>query len=114
MSSEGIKISSDGRSAELETRDIRVIDQPKWPAHGSPATPAVMSYRVRWTATGDKIVVEDKAKHFRLEGYRATAQLEASATVPSLNFSWKSDPIETSKANFAIMGTEVNGRYYDT
>jgi hypothetical protein len=113
VASEGIRISADGRSAEIEVRDVHVIDQPKWPAHGSPATAAIMSYRVRWVASGEKIVVEDKAKHFRVEGYRATAQLAASVTVPSINFSWKSDPIETSKANFAILGTEVNGRYYD-
>jgi hypothetical protein len=94
-------------------RDVPVIDQPKWPTHGAAATAATMSFTVSWKATEEKIVFEDKMKHFKFEGYRAVAQLEASVKVPSISFSWKSDPIETSSANFAIIGTEVNGRYYD-
>ena len=73
-----------------------------------------MSFRVVWKATDEKILIDDKQKHFRFEGYRATAQAEAMVEVPSLNFSWKSDPINTSKAVFAIMGNEVNGKYYDS
>jgi hypothetical protein len=95
-------------------KDVPVIDQPRWPSHGAAATPAVMSFRVVWKATEERVVYEDKMKHFKVEGYRAMAQLEASVRVPSINFSWKSDPIETSTANFAIIGAEVNGKYYDT
>jgi len=40
--------------------------------------------------------------------------LEAQVEVPSIGFSWKSDPLNTSKADVAIIGEEVNGRYYDT
>jgi hypothetical protein len=94
-------------------RDVSVIDQPKWPAHDAPATPATMSFRVTWKGTEEKIVFEDKMKHFKVEGYRALAHLEAAVKVPSIDFSWKSDPIETSSANFAIIGNEVNGRYCD-
>jgi hypothetical protein len=32
------------------------------------------------------------------------AQLEAELRVPSIDFSFKTDPLETSKADFAIMG----------
>ena len=32
--------------------------------------------------------------------------------VPSIGFSWKSDPLEKSQADIAIIGEEVNGRYY--
>jgi hypothetical protein len=95
-------------------KDVPVIDQPKWPSPGAAATPASMSFRVIWKATDERILYEDKMKHFRVEGHRATAQLEASVRVPSINFSWNSDPIETSSANFAVIGTEVNGKYYDT
>lgn len=38
--------------------------------------------------------------------------MKAAVEVPSLRFSWKSDPLETSKANFAIIVDEVNGKYY--
>ena len=65
-----------------------------------------------WAATDEKILYDDPQKQFRVEGYRATAQLEAHVTVPSIDFSWKSDPLSASHANFAIIGDEVNGRYY--
>jgi len=39
--------------------------------------------------------------------------LEAEVEVPSIGFSWKSDPLNTSKADVAIIEEEVNGRYYD-
>jgi hypothetical protein len=94
-------------------KDVPVIDQPRWPSHGAPATPATMSFKVTWRATEEKILFEDKMKHFKVDGYRAVAQLEASVKVPSLGFAWNSDAIETSSAGFALIGTEVNGRYYD-
>jgi len=34
-------------------------------------------------------------------------------TFRSIGLSWKSDPLNTSKCDFAIIGEEVNGRYYD-
>lgn len=72
-----------------------------------------MSFRVVWKATDEKVFIDDKEKHFRFDGYRATAQAEAAVEVPSLNFSWKSGPITTSSAAFAIIGNEVNGKYYN-
>ncbi len=72
-----------------------------------------MSLRVIWKATDESIIYEDLIKHFRVKGYKAMAQAEASVEVPSLQFAWRSDPIATSKAAFAIIGTEVNGRYLD-
>jgi hypothetical protein len=108
----GLTISDDGKSAALEMKDVPVIDQPKWPAHNAPATPAKMSFRVVWKAADEKHTYEDKSKPFRVQGYRATARMEATVEVPALNFSWQSDPLETSSAAFAIIGTEVNGKYY--
>ena len=94
-------------------KNIPVVDQPRWPALDAVGMPAVMSFRMTWKATEEKIAYDDPQKQFRVEGYRATAQLEAQVNVPSIGFSWKSDPLETSKANFAIIGDEVNGRYYN-
>lgn len=109
----GLRISTDERSATLEIKDLTVIDQPRWPAYDAVSTPAIMSFRITWQATSDPVLYEDRLKHFKVEGFRAIAKAEAAVEVPSLNFSWKSDPIETSSAGFAIIGTEVNGRYYD-
>ena len=109
----GLEISDDGRFATLELKNLPVIDQPKWPAFDAPAVPAKMSFRVVWEATDDKIFYEDKRKHFKVEGYHAAARVEAAVVVPALNFSWKSDSLDTSKAAFALIGNEVNGSYYD-
>lgn len=94
-------------------KNVPVVDQPKWPALDAMGMPAVMSFKMVWKATDEKIVYDDPQKQFRVEGYRATSQLEAQVSVPSIGFSWKSDPLETSKAHFAIIGDEVNGRYYN-
>jgi hypothetical protein len=91
---------------------IAVVDEPKFPALNAESTPAILSGKMVCTATDEKITYDDPYKHFRVEGYRASAQIEAQVNVPSTGFSWKSDPLSTSKANFAIIGDEVNGRYY--
>lgn len=108
----GLVLSSDGKQATLEIV-ATVIDQPKWPEYDAPYVPAAMSLKVVWKATDEKVVIENKERHFRFEGFRAIAQAEAKVSVPSLDFSWKSDPIATSHADFAIIGTETNGKYYD-
>jgi len=38
--------------------------------------------------------------------------VEASIEVPSTGFRWKSDAIDTSRAAFAVIGEESNGRYF--
>ncbi|HYL98791.1 MAG TPA: hypothetical protein VEZ90_07530 [Blastocatellia bacterium] len=105
-------ISPDGRSAALEMLNVAVVDQPKWPALDAVGIPATMSFKMTWTATGEKIVYDDPEKQFRVEGYRAIARIEAEVNAPSIGFSWKSDPASSSPARFAIIGDEVNGRYY--
>jgi hypothetical protein len=109
----GLTISPDGRTATLQMKNVAVVDQPKWPALDAVGTPAIMSFRMIWKATDEEILYDDPQKQFRVEGYRATAQMEAQVKVPSIDFSWKSDPLSASHAGFAIIGAEVNGRYYN-
>ncbi len=108
----GLVVAADGRSATLELRGLAVIDQPRWPALDAEATPAILSVKVVWTATSDRVELNDPGKHFLFHGWRAEAQAEASAEVPSTGFTWKSEPMRTSKADFALIGEERNGRYY--
>jgi hypothetical protein len=95
-------------------RDVPVVDQPRWPALDSLATPARMNFKIVWKSTGEPLSYQDPSKHFRFTGTKATCQLEAEVQVPSQDFSWKSDPLTTSKCDFAIIGDEVNGRYFDS
>ncbi len=110
---DGPIFDKDLKRAVLEVKGIEVIDQPKWPRFKADATPARMDLRIEWKATNDKIVYNDFQKQFRVEGFKATAQMEAAVEVPSIGFSWKSDPLQTSKSSFAIIGKEVNGKYFD-
>jgi hypothetical protein len=109
----GLRVSSDGDTLTLEMHSVAVVDQPRWPALNSIATPARMSFKIVWKSNGEPVRYEDSSKHFRFTGMRATCQLEAEVEVPSIGFSWKSDPLDTSRCDFAIIGEEVNGRYYD-
>ena len=110
----GLSVSPDGKTLTLEMRDVEVVDQPHWPALDAIATPARMSFKMVWKSTGEPLKIEDASKHFRFTGTRADCQMEAEVAVPAIGFSWKSDPLETSTCAFAIIGDEVNGRYYDS
>ena len=107
-----LTISPDEKTITLEMKDVPVIDQPQWPAPDAIATSARMTFKMVWKSTGEAVQYENESRQFRFIGTRAECQLEAQVEVPSIGFSWKSDPIETSRADFAVMGEEVNGRYY--
>lgn len=98
----------------MEMQNVSVVDQPRWPALDSIATPARMTFKMVWKSSAEAVKYEDSSKRFRFTGTRASCQLEAEVEVPSIGFSWKSDPLNTSKADVAIIGEEVNGRYYDS
>jgi hypothetical protein len=108
----GLAFSNDGRTATLRLKGLSIVDQPKWPKFGAEAIPALMDILIVWKATDERIRYDDPQKQFRIEGFKATAQLEAKVEVPAIGFSWKSDPLETSTAKFAIIADEVNGKYY--
>jgi hypothetical protein len=108
----GLTISEDGRSAELKLTRVAVIDQPHWPAPDADAWPARMDVTMTWKATNEPYEIDDPAKQFRFRGWKATSQLAAFVTVPSIGFTWRSDPIGTSSAGFAIIGEGANGKYY--
>ena len=38
---------------------------------------------------------------------------KATIRVPSIGFTFKMDSLETSSSDFALMGTEANGKYYE-
>jgi len=106
--------SGGGRSAAIEMQDVAVIDQPKWPARKAVASPARMSFKMLFEATDKAVTYEDKAKLFRVTGFLANCRMEARVTVPSIGFTWSSDPIDKCPpAAFAVIGNEINGKYYE-
>jgi hypothetical protein len=75
--------------------------------------PAVLDFKLVFTATDEPIKYEDPARQYRFEGVKSSAQLEATIPVPSIDFTCKTDPLEASKRNLAVMGDEVNGKHYE-
>ena len=108
----GLTISADANTFTLQMKDVHIVDQPHWPAIDALATPARMTFKMVWKSTGEPVAYDDASRQFRFTGFRASCQLEARVEVPSIGFSWKSDPLDKSQAAFAIIGEEVNGRYY--
>ena len=92
-------MTANGNTFTLEMQNVAVVDQPRWPALDSIATPARMAFKMVWKSTGEPVRYEDPSKHFRFIGTRASCQLEAQVEVPSIGFSWKSDPLNASKSD---------------
>jgi hypothetical protein len=111
--SDGLTFSSDGKRATLQMSNLPIIDQPRWPAMDAETTPAFLDFRLVFIATEEPIKYENAMQQYRFEGFKAGAQLEATVRVPSIGFIFKTDPLETSKCDFAVTGAEVNGRYYE-
>ena len=112
MPNDGLSFSTDGKVATLQMVNLPIIDQPRWPAMDAESTPAFLDFKLVFRAGDERVNYEDPMRQYRFDGFKALAQLEAEVRVPSLDFTFKTDPLETSRADFAVMGTEVNGRYY--
>ena len=109
----GLTFSSDGKIATLQMTNVPIIDQPRWPAMDAETTPAFLDFKLVFASAGEPVKYEDPMRQYRFEGFKAIAQLEASVRVPSLDFAFKTAPLDMSKCDFAVMGEEVNGRYYE-
>ncbi len=108
-----LTLSSDGKIATLQMKDVPIIDQPRWPAMDAESTPAFLDFKLVFKSTDEPVKYEDPTRQYRFEGCKATAQLEAAVRVPSINFTFKTDPLESSGCDFAVMGQEANGKYYE-
>jgi len=109
----GLTFSPDGRVATLQMTNVPIIDQPRWPAMDAESTPAFMDFRLVFKSGDEPVKYEDPMRQYRFEGFKASAQLEATFRVPSTGFTFKTDPLEASTSDFAVMGSEVNGKYYE-
>lgn len=107
-------LSADGKTATLQMTNLPIIDQPRWPAMDAETTPAFLDFKLVFRSAEEPVKYEDPTRQYRFEGFKAAAQLEALVRVPSVDFTFRTDPLETSKCDFAVMGDEVNGRYYET
>ena len=77
---------------------------------GEHPRPAVVSYRVEWTAAGLVNTFDNVAQQFRGQFRNAAAQMEWSAR--TTDFDFVSAPLATSAADAAQLGFEHNGAFY--
>ena len=110
----GLTFSPDDKVATLQMTKVPIIDQPRWPAMDAETTPAYLDFKLVLKRAQQAVKYEDPTRQYRFEGFTAEAQLEASVRVPSIDFIFKTGPLEESRCDFAVMGTEVNGKYYST
>lgn len=110
----GLVFSGDEKTVTLQMANVPIIDQPRWPAMDAETTAAFLDFKLVFKAGDEPVKYEDPTRQYRFEGFKASAQLEAAVRVPSIDFAFKTDPLENSKCDFAVIGTEVNGRYYET
>lgn len=96
----------------LQMSNLPIIDQPHWPAVDAETTPAFLDFKLVFRSTDEPVKYEDPTRQYRFIGHKADAQLEATVRVPSIDFTFKTDPLESSRCDFAVMGMEVNGKYY--
>jgi hypothetical protein len=112
--SNNITFGADGKAATLQMTNVPIIDQPRWPAMDAETTPAFLDFKLVVRSTGEPVKYEDPSRQYRFEGFKAEAQLEATVRVPSIDFVFRTDPLENSKCDFGVMGIEVNGKYYES
>ena len=108
-----MKFSADNKTAALEMSNVPIIDRPRWPAMDAETTPAFLDFKLVFKSTDESVNYEDPTRQYRFDGFKAVAQLEATVRIPSIGFTFKTDPLESSSCDFAVMGIEANGRYYE-
>jgi len=109
-----LTFSRDGRYATLDVKRIEVIDS--FTFGGPTGTPATVSLRVRWTATGrtvergrgDTAPATDPAA-FR--GQFAVAHSTAAISGSEFGFAFRTNPGVSTDGTFAEIGRERNGTF---
>ena len=100
--------------AILEVRDLHMRDffdlANATLGGGDNPVPAVVSYRVEWTAAGPVNQFDNAAQQFRGQFRTATAKMAWSAR--TRDFDFVSAPIATSTTDAAQLGHESNGAFY--
>jgi hypothetical protein len=107
-----LRVSRDGRTAVLAARNLPLIDSFQF--FGPNQTPASVSFRVEWRATGEfaargsgtGVPATDAASFL---GQFAQATSTATFEGSELGFSFRSDPGVSTTGGYAQLGRERNG-----
>ena len=58
------------------------------------STPAWLDFKLVFKSTDESVKYEDPTRQYRFDGFKAVAQLEATVRVPSIGFTFKTDPLK--------------------
>ncbi len=117
ISDDGVEAQPGAGNAVLRASNVPILDYGNIEnalfGGGPPATPGLVSFRVRWSGVQQRINVSNTDPiygGFGGEFVRNAAQMEWTATVGDFRF--ESDPLETSSSGFAEIGHERNGVFF--
>ncbi len=79
--------------------------------HG-PSVPAAVSFDIRWSGVIKPYHLRDKTNRFVFDGVQDTAPMTCTASVPTSNIEFVSDPAATSTTLFSVLGHERNGHFF--
>src|SRR5262245_4261762 len=86
------------KADNVQVEDYHSIDNA---LGGGTGDPAIVSFEVRWFDVEQRVNIKDEDADFGAEFVRGHAQMAWSAVVG--DYSFRSDPIETSHSDFAEM-----------
>jgi hypothetical protein len=112
LEDDGIRVSRDAQRLVMQAEDVPVIDS--FSFGGANQTPALISFRVEWRATGPPqprgkgrmVALDDPAAFL---GDFAVARSTARFDAAEFGFSFRSDPGVSTDRGFAQIGRERNG-----
>lgn len=114
IESESVRVDLGAGTALYELRDAHPKDYITFEnailGNGPSPRPAVVSFKVQWTAIGPEQNFDNPAQKYRATMRNASAQMEWSAR--SDDYEFQSAPLASSTTDAAQLGQESNGSFY--
>jgi len=107
-----VEVDLDDARASIKLSDVDVRDFFNIPnfLNGGPSVPANVSFHIRWSGVKQRVHLHDNQKKFDAHLIVDTATMAWSAHTK--DFTFKSDPANTSTTVFAALGSERNGVFF--
>jgi len=114
ISPDDVDVDFEEGSSSMRVRNVAVLD-----FHdignalfggGAPPAAAIVSFRVRWSGTQERVRIRNVDQDFTGKFIRNQAQMEWAATTEEFTFA--SAPADTSSSAFAELGHMRNGSFF--
>jgi hypothetical protein len=78
-----------------------------------PPIPSIVSFDIRWSGKAAPVAIRDATNRFVGSYIDSLATIAWSASQPSTNFAYQSDPAATSTTVSGVIGQERNGVFFN-